>query len=103
MLTRLYDRASYELNLKTYYKYYAMYYASEGIIAFIGIVLVWIYVPLARFILHASYKSLLDKTIHIGDAWLGLHPTALADTCDVIYEDMDTDTLGNTLITIVVV
>ncbi len=100
MLTRFCDWASYELNLKQYYRYYAALYTLDGVATSLVLILLWLYVPWTHFYLNVLYKGLLDVTIYIGDAWLGLHPEALVASADLIYETLDTDTLGNTLITL---
>lgn len=101
MLARLCDWAAYEFNLKQYYAYYAVFYALDGLVTSLVLVILWNYVPLTHFMLHALYKCVLDTTVHIGGTWLGLHTEALDDSRNIIYENMDTDTLGNMLVTII--
>lgn len=101
MLGRLCEWASYNTNLKQYYAYYAAFYTLDGVATSLAAILLWLYVPMTRFLLLAWCNAVPDAIVYIGDAYLGLHPVALADARRQLDEMLNIDMLGNTLITVV--
>lgn len=100
MLRRLCNALSYELNLKRYYKLYAACYALDGIVTSILLIILWLYVPMAYYVVFVAYNAYLDASIYVGETYLGLHPDALIYTRNMIAETIDVTATGNTLIVV---
>jgi hypothetical protein len=102
MLSRLIETASWHLNLKRYYAYYSAVFFLDGVLTALAVLLLWLYVPMARFIFSAFYRWLLDTSVYVGVDYLGAHPGAMQEACQTVYQYMDVERVGNTFITVLV-
>ena len=98
MLSNLCNWLSHEFNLKHYYPHYASFIVLDSVVTIAVVTLLWLYVPLVRFLLSMACNGLLEAYVYLGDAYLGLPAEQLREVQRMALDRLNIDTLGNAMV-----